>query len=146
MANRKRLRIDSDNTSLSQRPISKRLRSMPPKGKQKQTDTPTSSFRVDWEDKFDRYRTDRLLNWLDEHPTERHRLFSDSSKAAQQEQRPLVVNKSATQKTAIHAKIAQYVFENDQNPEYRNQYASKPEAFTGPVGNRLGTYAWLFLH
>jgi hypothetical protein len=142
MANCKRLRIDSDNTTPSPQPIAKRLRSMA-KGKQKQ---PSDHFKINWADEFDHLRSDRLLIWLDENPTERHRLFSDSAKTARQEDRSLITNKSATQKTAIYARMAEYIFKNDRNVEYRQLYAIKPEAFASSVLHQLGTYVHSFQH
>jgi hypothetical protein len=127
----KRRRIDSiDSVSLS----------MPPKGKQRQTQVDT--FKVAWSDTHDTARTDRLIDWLDEHPTERHMLFSDSTQDARAEGRRQDVGK--TPKSAYHAMIAAHVFGNDQNPEYKNHYLANPGKFTKSVADRITTYVLFY--
>ena len=135
---RKRCRIDIDNTSPC--PPAKRKPPMPPKGKQKaQADT----FKIAWTDAHDTSRTERLINWLEEYPAERHMLFSDSTLEAKTDGRAQDVGK--TPKSTDHAMMAAYIFEDDGNPEYRRQYAANPLKFTKSVGDRISTYDQSFI-
>ena len=105
---------------------------------------PNSTLKVSWaENATDRSRTERLINWLEEHPTERHMLFSDSSRDARAEGRRTDVSK--TKKTTYYALIAKYVFENDKDPSYRKHYQEQPTKFVKSVGDRLSTCVAEFL-
>jgi hypothetical protein len=127
---RKRKRSFINNTppsSPAKRPC------MPPKGKQRQT--AADVFKISWSDPS---RTSRLIDWLDQYPRERHMLFSDSAQDASAEGRRQDVGK--TQKSTYHAMIAQYVFINDQNPDYVRLYHEHPAKFTKSVADRITTY------
>ena len=113
----------------------------PPKGKQKATqmttETETETFKIQWSD----FRTDRLIDWLEQHPTERHMLFSDSTQDARAEGRRTDVGKTA--KTMYYALIADQIFANDQNADYVKHYFLNKSKFAESVGDRLATLVLL---
>lgn len=107
----------------------------PKKGKQKATTSSAvpDTYKVLWSDSLDSNRTDRLINWLDEHPSERHMLFSDLTQDARAEGCCKDVGK--TPKKTYHAMIAQHVFTNDKNPKYVHLYHADPDRFAKSVGD-----------
>jgi hypothetical protein len=110
-------------------------------GKQKATNV-ADSYKIYWTDTLDSNRTYRLIDWLDEHPSARHMLFSDSTQDARAEGHRKDVGK--TQKSTYHAMIAQYVFTNDKNPEYVQHYHENPAKFAKSVVDRLTMCAFPF--
>jgi hypothetical protein len=88
-------------------------------------------------------RTERLLDWLEENPEERQKLFSDSSKDAKDEGRRKHVAKST--KSEFHKMIAISVFSVDSDANVRNDCASNPVAYTKSVDNYLSRYVYLFI-
>ena len=62
-------------------------------------------------------RTERLLDWLEENPVDRQKLFSDSTKDAKDEGRRKRVAKGT--KSEFHKLIAIYVFSVDVDKEVR---------------------------
>jgi len=127
----KRRRRRIDNSPLPQAP--KRLHMAPSKGKGKQTD-----FKISWSDSIDDGRISRMWDWLEQHPTERHMLFSDSTKDAKQQGRRLDVGKAP--KITYHRAIATYVFSNDKNPMYRNALPTHLNKFAKSVSDRLNKW------
>jgi hypothetical protein len=86
--------------------------------------------------KWDDDRTTRLLDWLDQHPDDRNRLFSDSTVAAKQEGRRKVTAKG--NKTRYHEALAKAVFDSpDEEPSLRIWYLREPGKFTTSVLNYL---------
>jgi hypothetical protein len=83
-------------------------------------------------------RTERLLDWLEENPEERQKLFSDSSKDAKDEGRRKHVAKST--KSEYHKMIALAVFSVDCDASVRNDCVSNPLAYTKSVDNYLSRY------
>ncbi|KAJ7580543.1 hypothetical protein C8J56DRAFT_761394, partial [Mycena floridula] len=71
--------------------------------------------------------------WLDEHPDQRHKHFSDSTEAAKEEGRVKKVAK--TPKNAIHALITQAVFTVDVDSAVRDDYAANPVKYATAVNN-----------
>ncbi|KAJ7576720.1 hypothetical protein C8J56DRAFT_398656 [Mycena floridula] len=90
-----------------------------------------AAVRVNW--KKDLTRGQRVLDWLDENPDQRHKLFSDSTETAKEEGRTKKTAK--TSKTAIHALIAKAVFTVDADPLVRDEYAENPGKYVTAVGN-----------
>lgn len=100
--------------------------------------TPSEGPKVIWDgDRLDTRRTDRLIDWLENNPSDRHKLFSDSTQDARAQGRRREVGK--THKSFYYAKIAQHVFQNDGNPQYRAEYAVNPQKYAKSVENRLVT-------
>ncbi|KAJ7585131.1 hypothetical protein C8J56DRAFT_724818, partial [Mycena floridula] len=74
---------------------------------------------------------EQVLDWLDEHPDQWHKLFSDSTEAAKQEGQIKKVSK--TPKNAIHALIAQAVFTVDADSAVWDDYAANPVKYATAV-------------
>jgi len=86
--------------------------------------------------KWDEDRTNRLLDWLDQNPDDRNRLFSDSTAAAKQEGRRKVTAKG--NKARYHEALAKAVFGSpDEEPSLRDWYLKEPGKFTTSVLNYL---------
>ena len=86
--------------------------------------------------KWDEDRTNRLLDWLDQNPDDRHRLFSDSTAAAKQEGRRKVTAKG--NKARYHEALAKAVFGSpDEESSLRSWYLKEPGKFTSSVINYL---------
>ena len=66
-------------------------------------------------------RTERLLDWLEENPADRQKLFSDSTKDAKDEGRRKRVAKGT--KSEFHKLIATYVFSVDDDETVRADFA-----------------------
>src|SRR5882757_1670064 len=62
-------------------------------------------------------RTERLLDWLEEHPADRQKLFSDSTKDAKDKGRQKCVARGT--KSEFHKLIATYVFSADDDERVR---------------------------
>ena len=86
--------------------------------------------------KWDEDRTNRLLDWLDQNPDDRNRLFSDSTVAAKQEGRCKVTAKG--NKARYHEALAKAVFGSpDEESSLRDWYLKEPGKFTSSVLNYL---------
>jgi hypothetical protein len=83
-------------------------------------------------------RTERLLDWLEEHPADRQKLFSDSTKDAKDEGRRKRVAKGT--KSEFHKLIATYVFSADDDEKVRADFTVNPINYTKSVDNYLGRY------
>ena len=81
-------------------------------------------------------RTERLLDWLEENPADRQKLFSDSSKDAKDEGRRKRVAKGT--KSEFHKLIATYVFSVDANKDVRADFVVNVGNYTKSVDNYLG--------
>lgn len=92
---------------------------------------PKKGSRVHWDD----VRTDRLVDWLEDNPEDRQRLFSDSSHDAKKENRPRRVAKGS--KTIFHAKMAEYVFSVDEDPKVRVEVKEDTRKYAKAVENRI---------
>jgi len=88
-------------------------------------------------------RTERLLDWLEENPEERQKLFSDSSKDAKEEGRRKRVAKSP--KSEFHKLIAIFVFSVDSDSEIRADFQSNAVNYTKSVDNYIIRLVVLFL-
>jgi hypothetical protein len=87
-------------------------------------------------------RTERLLDWLEENPVDRHKLFSDSTKDAKDEGRRKRVAKGT--KSEFHKLIAIFVFSVDADKDVRDDFAANSGNYTKSVDNYLGRYAVFF--
>jgi hypothetical protein len=87
-------------------------------------------------------RTERLLDWLEENPVDRQKLFSDSTKDAKDEGRRKRVAKGT--KSEFHKLIAFFVFSVDVDKEVRDDFAVNGGNYTKSVDNYLGRYAFFF--
>jgi hypothetical protein len=83
-------------------------------------------------------RTERLLDWLEENPADRQKLFSDSTKDAKDEGRRKRVAKGT--KSEFHKMIATHVFSVDENEAVRADFAVNTINYTKSVDNYLGRY------
>lgn len=81
-------------------------------------------------------RTERLLDWLEENPADRQKLFSDSTKDAKDEGRRKRVAKGT--KSEFHKLIATYVFSIDDDETIRADFAVNATNYTKSVDNYLG--------
>jgi hypothetical protein len=81
-------------------------------------------------------RTERLLDWLEENPVDRQKLFSDSTKDAKDEGRRKRVAKGT--KSEFHKLIATFVFSVDADKEVREDFAANPVNYMKSVDNYLG--------
>ena len=80
--------------------------------------------------------TECLLDWLDENPVNRRKLFSDSMKDAKDEGWRKRVSKGT--KSEFHKLIAMFVFTVDADKEVREDFAANPGNYTKSVDNYLG--------
>ena len=87
-------------------------------------------------------RTERLLDWLEENPMDRQKLFSDSTKDAKDEGRRKRVAKGT--KGEFHKLIANYVFSADADKGVRDDFAENSGKYTKSVDNYLGRYVFCF--
>ncbi|KAH9163601.1 hypothetical protein EDB89DRAFT_1857979, partial [Lactarius sanguifluus] len=85
--------------------------------------------RVQWDDA----RTDRLIDWLEDNPEDRQRLFSDSSHDARKENRPRRVAKGS--KSTFHVKMALYIFSVDADPKVREEVKEDTKKYAKAVEN-----------
>jgi len=94
---------------------------------------PTQSrLVVNWNEE----RTNRLLDWLDQNPVDRHRLFSDSIAHAKAEGRKKV--KAKGDKAVFHKKIAEAVFNvPEETYDLRERYQRQSDKFVSSVVNYL---------
>jgi hypothetical protein len=86
-------------------------------------------------------RTERLLDWLDENPVDRQKLFSDSSKDAKEEGRRKRVAKGT--KSEFHKMIATFVFSADADSKTRLDFSSNAGNYTKSVDNYLARYVFV---
>jgi hypothetical protein len=87
-------------------------------------------------------RTERLLDWLEENPVDRQKLFSDSTKDAKDEGRRKRVAKGT--KSEFHKLIAIFVFSVDVDKGVRDDFAVNSGNYVKSVDNYLGRYASCF--
>jgi hypothetical protein len=87
-------------------------------------------------------RTERLLDWLEENPVDRQKLFSDSTKDAKDEGRRKRVAKGT--KSEFHKSIAIYVFSVDADKGVRDDFAANGGNYTKSVDNYLGRYVFFY--
>jgi hypothetical protein len=85
-------------------------------------------------------RTERLLDWLDENPEDRQKLFSDSSKDAKEEGRRKRVAKNT--KTEFYKKIATYIFSVDDDSSVRGDFHASPGNYSKSVDNYIIRYVF----
>lgn len=95
------------------------------------TQEPIERSRVQWDD----LRTDRLVDWLEDNPEDRQKLFSDSSHDAKKENRPRRVAKGS--KSVFHVKMAEYVFSVDEDPKVRLEVKEDVKKYSKAVENRI---------
>jgi hypothetical protein len=94
-------------------------------------EAPEKGSRVLWDDA----RTDRLVDWLEDNPEDRQKLFSDSSQDAKKENRSRRVAKGS--KSAFHVKMAEYIFSVDGDPKVREEVKEDVKKFSKAVENRI---------
>ena len=92
-------------------------------------------MRISWTTE----RTELLLDWLEENPVDRQKLFSDSTKDAKDEGRRKRVAKGT--KSEFHKLIAIYVFSVDADKDVRDDFAVNGGNYTKSVDNYIGRYA-----
>lgn len=83
-------------------------------------------------------RTERLLDWLEENPVDRQKLFSDSTKDAKDEGRRKRIAKGT--KLEFHKLIATYVFSVDNDEAVRADFTVNAINYTKSVDNYIGRY------
>lgn len=90
--------------------------------------------KIFW-DKSYSYRTDRFIEWCNDNPTQRIKLFSDSTQDARKERR--TKSQLASAKRGIFEVLACYVFEND--PELAAEWKERPQIFVSATQRRHST-------
>ncbi|KAH8981346.1 hypothetical protein EDB86DRAFT_2812974, partial [Lactarius hatsudake] len=80
-------------------------------------------------------RTERLIDWLEDNPEDRQKLFSDSSHDAKKENHPRRVAKGA--KSVFYAKMAEYVFSVDGDASVRVEVKEDIKKYSKAVENRV---------
>jgi len=85
-------------------------------------------------------RTERLLDWLEDNPEERQKLFSDSSKDAKSEGRRKRVAKST--KAEFHKMIAAAIFSVDPSADVCADFCANPVNYTKSVDNYIIRYVF----
>ncbi|KAG6379442.1 hypothetical protein JVT61DRAFT_11918 [Boletus reticuloceps] len=90
--------------------------------------------KIFWEKAY-AYRTDRFIEWCQDNPAKRVKLFSDSTQDAREEGRTRVQLNTAKKNT--YQELAQYVFENDA--ELGAEWLAKPQAFVSATQRRHTT-------
>ena len=90
--------------------------------------------RVQWDD----MRTDQLVDWLEDNPEDRQKLFSDLSQDAKKENRPRHVAKGS--KSVFHVKMAEYIFSVDADPKVRGDVKEDVKKYAKAVENRITQY------
>jgi hypothetical protein len=94
-------------------------------------DTVEKGSQVHWDD----IRTDRLVDWLEDHPEDRQKLFSDSSQDAKNENRARRVAKGS--KSVFYVKMAEYIFSVDGDPKVRGEVREDVKKYAKAVENRI---------
>jgi hypothetical protein len=89
--------------------------------------------RVVW-DKYPE-RTERLLDYLDEHPDIAIKLFGDSTQAAKTEGRSKLTAKS--NKGAAYLQVADGIFSIDEDEAVRADFAANPSKYAKAVDNYM---------
>ena len=119
-----------------QKPSSKLAESAPlavdSEDEEKDTAQPAKIRRTSWTTA----RTERLLDWLEENPADRQKLFSDSTKDAKEEGRRKRIAKGT--KSEFHKLIATFVFSVDADEAVRADFAVNTLNYTKSVDNYLG--------
>ncbi|KAH9007004.1 hypothetical protein EDB86DRAFT_2824147 [Lactarius hatsudake] len=80
-------------------------------------------------------RTERLIDWLEDNPEDRQKLFSDSSHDAKKENRLRRVAKGA--KSVFYAKMAEYVFSVDGDASVHVEVKEDIKKYSKAVRNRV---------
>ena len=93
--------------------------------------TPSPVGRLNWTDA----RIERAIEWCEENPEDRQKLFSDSTQAAKDQSRRKLVSK--TPKAHYHQKIANHVFSVDEDVAVRQDFRKNPTRYTKSVDNLL---------
>ncbi|KAH9023311.1 hypothetical protein EDB84DRAFT_1247596, partial [Lactarius hengduanensis] len=86
---------------------------------------------VQWDDP----RTERLIDWLEDNPEDRQRLFSDSSHDAKKENRTRRVAKGS--KSTFHIKMAKYIFSVDADAWVCEEVKADTKKYAKAVENRI---------
>ncbi|KAG6377051.1 hypothetical protein JVT61DRAFT_1100 [Boletus reticuloceps] len=89
------------------------------------------STKIYW-DKGYAYRTDRFIEWCQDNPTKRVKLFSDSTQDAREEGRTRVQLNTAKKNT--YMELARYIFEHDA--ELSAEWLAKPQPFVAATQRR----------
>ena len=89
-------------------------------------------------------RTEWLLDWLEENPEDRQKLFSDSSKDAKEEGWRKRVAKST--KSEFHKMIAVAVFSVDDDTNIRVDFHSNPVNYTKSIDNYITRLVFFCLY
>ena len=81
-------------------------------------------------------RTECLLDWLDENPADRQKLFSDSTKDAKDEGQRKCIAKGT--KSEFHKLITTLVFSVDADKEVQKHFAANSGNYMKSVNHYLG--------
>jgi hypothetical protein len=84
---------------------------------------------------WDEIHTDQLVDWLEDNPTDRQKLFSDSSHDASKEDRPRRVAKGS--KSIFYTKMAEYVFSVNTDPKVCVEVKDDIKKYSKAVENRI---------
>ncbi|KAF8443153.1 hypothetical protein L210DRAFT_3396416, partial [Boletus edulis BED1] len=93
--------------------------------------TGSKGTKIYWEKGY-AYRTDRFIEWCQDNPTKRVKLFSDSTQDAREEGRTRV--QLNTTKKNTYMELARYIFEHDA--ELHAEWLAKPQPFVAATQRR----------
>ncbi|KAG8750707.1 hypothetical protein FRC12_012757 [Ceratobasidium sp. 428] len=102
-------------------------------GRTKQSGAAERAKPVQW-DKNPEW-ADKVIEYLTNNPKFRAKLFSDSTQEAKEENRPKVTAKEA--KKYLHSELAEYVFKENSDEFWRDEYQKIPIRFATSVGSQF---------
>jgi hypothetical protein len=95
----------------------------------------TKKLAIHWEGAHSA-RTSRLIAWCKANDDARIKLFSDSVKDAKEQGRKK--KQSGTPKETYYSQLANAIFSNNEDPEVRLLFQTKPSALIKPVQTQFG--------
>ncbi|KIK73423.1 hypothetical protein PAXRUDRAFT_20867 [Paxillus rubicundulus Ve08.2h10] len=88
-------------------------------------------------DKQHSAHTDHLVEWCQQNPSARLQLFSDSTQGAKEEGHHK--EQARQTKNTYYVQLAQAIFAEDENPEFRAYSKSAPATFSAVIQRRLSS-------
>ena len=98
------------------------------------------SSKIYWEKGYS-YRTDQFIEWCQDNPTKRIKLFSDSTQDAREEGHTRVQLNAAKKNT--YFELAKYIFEHDT--ELSSKWLAKSQPFVAATQRRHTMYVFFFI-
>ena len=89
------------------------------------------TLKIQWEKTY-AFRTDRFVEWCNDNPDKRAKLFSDSTQDAREEGRTKAQLSSG--KKNLYFELAKYIFEDE--PEVAEEWKVKSQPFVAATQRR----------